>query len=74
MSDDEQFVSSDNNKDTHLSLPKYDVLSGIKNIINDNKFVTSIDICALVELAILSLKFMSFTMIKSITVKTKVYS
>ena len=55
-------------------LPKYDVLSGIKNIINDNKFVTSIDKCALIELAMLSLEFMSLTMIKNITIKTKVYS
>ena len=42
MSDDEQFVSLDI-KGMYPSLPKYDVLSEIKNRINDNKFVTSID-------------------------------
>ena len=60
MIDDEQFVSFDI-KDMYPSLPKYDVLSEIKNIVNDNKFVTSIDKRALIELAILSLEFMSFT-------------
>ena len=44
----------------YLALPKHDVLSEIKNIINDNKFVTSTDKCALIELATLSLEFMSF--------------
>ena len=58
--DDEQFVSFDI-KDMYPSLPKYDVLSEIKNIINDNKFVTSIGKRTLIELAILSLEFMSFT-------------
>ena len=60
LSDDEQIVSFDI-KDMYPSLPKYDVLSEIKNRINDNKFVTSIDKCALIELAILTLEFMSFT-------------
>ena len=59
-SHDEQFVSFDI-KDMYPSLSKYDVLSEIKNRINNNKFVTSIDKCALIELAILSLEFMSFT-------------
>ena len=44
----------------YLALPKHDVLPEIKNIINDNKFVTSTDKCALIELATLSLEFMSF--------------
>ena len=44
----------------YLPPPKYDVLSEIKNRINDNKFVTSIDKCNLIELA-LSLEFMSVT-------------
>ena len=52
LSDDEQFVSFDI-KDMYPSLPEYDVLSEIKNIINDNKFVTSINKCALIELAVL---------------------
>ena len=39
------------------SLPKYNVLSEIKNRIKDNKFVTSIDKRALIEQAILSLEF-----------------
>ena len=52
LSDDEQFVSFDI-KDMYLSLPKYDVLSEIKNKINNNKFVTTIDKCGLIELAIL---------------------
>ena len=43
------------------SLPKYDVFSEIKNRINDIKFVASRDKCALIELATLSLGFMSFT-------------
>ena len=43
----------------YLSFMKYNVLSERKNRINDNKFVTSIDKCALIELAILSLEFMS---------------
>ena len=60
MSDDEQFVGFDI-KDIHASLPHYDVLSEIKNRINDNKFVTSIEKCTLIELAILSLEFMSLT-------------
>ena len=60
MNDDEQFVSFDI-KDMYPSLPKYDVLSEIKNRINNNKFVTSIDKCALIELTILSLEFMSFS-------------
>ena len=60
MNDDEQFVSFDIN-DMYPSLPKYDVLSEIKNRINNNKFVTSIDKCALIELTILSLEFMSFS-------------
>ena len=45
----------------YLSFMKYNVLSERKNRINDNKFVASIDKCALIELAILSLEFMSFT-------------
>ena len=57
---DEQFVSF-NIKDMYPSLLKYDVLSEMKNRISDNKFATSIDKCALVELAMLSLEFMLFT-------------
>ena len=60
LSDDEQFVSFDI-KGMYPSSLKYDELSEINNRINDNKFVTSIDKCALIELAILSLEFMSFT-------------
>ena len=60
LSDDEQFISFDI-KDMYPSLSKYDVLSEIKNIINDKKIVTSVDKCALIELAIISLEFMSFT-------------
>ena len=60
LSDDEQFVSFDI-KDMYPSLPKYDVLSEIKNRINDNKFVTSVDRYALIELALFSLEFMLFT-------------
>ena len=46
----------------YLPLPKYDALPKIKNRINANKFVNSIDKCALIEeLGILSLEFMSFT-------------
>ena len=60
MSDDEQFVSFDI-KDMYPPLPEYDVLSEIRNRINDNKFSTSIDKDVLIELAILSLEFMSFT-------------
>ena len=44
-------------KGMYPSLPKYNVLSEIKNRIKDNKFVTSIDKCALIEQAILSLEF-----------------
>ena len=44
-------------KRMYPSLPKYNVLSEIKNKIKDNKFVTSIDKCALIEQAILSLEF-----------------
>ena len=44
-------------KHMYPSLPKYNVLSEIKNRIKDNKFVTSIDKCALIEQAILSLEF-----------------
>ena len=58
LSDDEQFVSFDI-KGMYPSSLKYDELSEINNRINDNKFVTSIDKCALIELAILSLEFMS---------------
>ena len=60
LSDDERFVSFDI-KDMYPSLPKYDVLSEIKNKINDSKFATSIDKCALIELVIFSLEFMLFT-------------
>ena len=60
LSDDEQFVSF-GIKDMYPPLPKYDVLSEIKNRIKNDKFATSIDKCALIELAILSLEFMSFT-------------
>ena len=56
LSDDEQFVSFDI-QGMYLSLPKYDVLSEIKNRRSGNHFVTSIDKCALMELAILSLEF-----------------
>ena len=38
MSDDEQFVSLDI-KDMYPSLPKYDVLSEIKNRINDKNWL-----------------------------------
>ena len=48
-------------KDIYPSLPKYDVLSEIKNRMNNSKSVTSIDKCVLIELAILSLEFMSLT-------------
>ena len=44
----------------HPLLLKY-VLLEIKSRIIGNKFVTSISKCVLIELAILSLKFMSFT-------------
>ena len=57
LSNVEQFASLDINY-MYPSLPKYDVLSEIRNRINDNKFVTSIDKCASIELAILSLEFM----------------
>ena len=60
LSDDEQLFNFDI-KDMYPSLPKYDVLSEIKNRIKDNKFVTSIDKCALMELVILPLEFTSFT-------------
>ena len=60
LSNDEQFVSFDI-KDMYPSLPKYDVLSEINNRINDTKFVTSMDKFASIELAILSLRCMSFT-------------
>ena len=60
MSNDEQYVNFDI-KDMYPSLPKYGVLSEIKNRINNTKFINSIDKCALIELAILSLEFMSFT-------------
>ena len=56
MSDDEQFVSFDI-KDMYPSLPRCDVLSIIKNRINGNNFVTSVDKCV----SILSVEFMSFT-------------
>ena len=56
MSDDEQFVSFDI-KDMYPSLPRCDVLSEIKNRINGNNFVTSVDKCV----SILSVEFMSFT-------------
>ena len=42
LSDDEQFVGFDI-KGMYPSIPKYDALLEIKNKINDNKFVTSID-------------------------------
>ena len=60
LRDDEQFVSFDI-KDMYPSLAKYDVLSEIKSRINDNKFVTNINKSALIELTMLSLKFMSFS-------------
>ena len=60
LSDDEQFVSFDI-KDMYPSSLKHDVLSEIKNRINDNNFVTSIDKRALIELAIFFLEFMLFT-------------
>ena len=52
---------------------KYDVLSEIKNRINDNKFVTSIDKCTLIEL-VLSLEFMSVTIDQKYYNQSKVYS
>ena len=60
LNDDEQFVSFDI-KDMYPSLPKYDILTEIRNRINDNSFSTNINKSALIELAILSLEFMSFT-------------
>ena len=60
LSDDERFVNF-GIKDMYPWLPKFDVLLQIKNRINDNKFVTSLGICDLVELAMLLLEFMSFT-------------
>ena len=60
LSDNARFVSF-GIKDMYPSLPKFDVLLQIKNRINDNKFVTSIGIRGLVELAMLLLEFMSFT-------------
>ena len=60
LSGNEQFVSFDI-KNLYPSLPKYNVLSEIKNRINDSKFVTTIEKCALIKPAILSLRFMSFT-------------
>ena len=60
LSDNRQFVIFDI-KIMYPSSPKYDVLSEIKNRINNNNIVTSTDKCALIELAILSLEFLSFT-------------
>ena len=60
LRDDEQFVSFDI-RDMYPSLAKYDVLSEIKSRINDKKFVTNINKSALIELTMLSLKFMSFS-------------
>ena len=57
----------------YLPPPKYDVLSEIKNRINDNKFVTSIDKCTLIEL-VLSLEFMSVTIDQKYYNQSKVYS
>ena len=59
LTDGEQFVSF-GIMDICPSLLEYYVLSKIKNRLNDNKFVTSIDKRALIELAISSIEFMSF--------------
>ena len=50
LSDFEQFVSF-GVKSIYRSLPKYDVLSEIKNRINDNNLITRIGKCALIEFA-----------------------
>ena len=63
LSSDEQFANVDI-KDLYPSLGKYNALSEIKNRINESKFVTTIEKCALIELTILSLEFMSFTIDK----------
>ena len=63
LSSDEQFANVDI-KDLYPSLGKYNALSEIKNRINESKFVTTIEKCALIELTILSLEFMSFTIAK----------
>ena len=60
MSDDEQNVSF-YIKDMYSPLAKYDVLSEIKNRINNRKSAASIDKYVLIELAVVSLEFMSFT-------------
>ena len=60
LSDDKQFVRFCIT-DMYFSLPKYDWLLEIKNRITDNNFLASIDKCSLIELAILSLEFISFT-------------
>ena len=57
-----------------LGTLKYDVLSEMKNRISDNKFGTSIDKCALVELAMLSLEFMLFTVDQKILKSKQFYS
>ena len=59
LTDGEQFVSF-GIMDICPSLLEYYVLSKIKNRLNDNKFVTSIDKRALIELEISSIEFMSF--------------
>ena len=63
LSDDEQYVSF-YIKDMYSPLAKYDVLSEIKNRINNKKSVASIDKYVLIELAVLSLEFMSLTIDK----------
>ena len=63
MSHDGEFVRFDN-KYIYLSLLEFDVVSEIKNRINDSKCVTSVYKCGLIELAILLLEFMSFTIDK----------
>ena len=72
LSDVEQFFSFDI-KDMYPSLPKYDVLSEIKNRINDNNFLNGIDKCALIELY--SHKDLCrLLLVKNISVKSAFYS
>ena len=63
LSHDGEFVEFDN-KYIYLSLLEFDVVSEIKNRINDSKCVTSVYKYGLIELAILLLEFMSFTVDK----------
>ena len=60
MRDDKQFVRFCIT-DMYFSLLKHDWLLEIKNRITDNNFLASIYKCPLIELAILSLEFISIT-------------